>query len=107
MLYAKSKLLILTSRWEMYPHTLVEARRWGLKIITTRINGSNEIVNGHSSAYFYDSGNDEELLSLIIAVSKDDKYFSSGLFDLERTFYSNHNNWPLNLKSLVLHLNLN
>jgi len=99
-LFAKSKVLIMTSRWEAYPHALVEARRWGLKIISTKIKGFFEIIDGHSCAFGYKSGDTDELLAIASEALRDESYFISGRFDIERIEYSKINSWPVKLKKL-------
>jgi GalNAc-alpha-(1->4)-GalNAc-alpha-(1->3)-diNAcBac-PP-undecaprenol alpha-1,4-N-acetyl-D-galactosaminyltransferase len=99
-LFSESKVLIMTSRWEGYPLALVEARRWGLKIISTKIKGFDEIVDGHSCAFGYKSGDTDELLAITSEALKDESYFISGRFDAERIEYAKFNSWPVKLKQL-------
>jgi glycosyltransferase involved in cell wall biosynthesis len=106
LLYARSKMLILTSRWEGSPLALAEARRWGLKIISTRIKGVVEILRGHSAAFTYDSGDTYTLLKVAMDAVADDTYFESGKFNDERAEYSNVNSWPYNLKLLAKKLSV-
>lgn len=104
-LFSKSKVLIMTSRWEGYPLALVEARRWGMKIISTKIKGFDEIVDGHSCAFSYKSGDTDELLAIASEALRDESYFISGRFDVERIEYSKINSWPVKLKQLSNDLN--
>jgi glycosyltransferase involved in cell wall biosynthesis len=99
-LYARSKVIVMTSRYEGFPLSLVEARRWGLKIISTDIKCAREIVKGHSASYLYSSGDKLKLTHHMHTAANSDRYFSTGLFDKERREYSSKNNWPEHLKKL-------
>ena len=103
-IYAKSKISILTSRWEGYPLALVEARRWGLKIITTEVKGVNEILEGHSCSWIYKSGDKATLLKYLKISVDDDDYFLTKTYENERNFYSSNNQWPNKLRHLSINL---
>jgi glycosyltransferase involved in cell wall biosynthesis len=103
-LYAKSKVLIMTSRWEGYPLALVESRRWGLKVISSKIKRLEEILIGHSNYFTYKSGNIEELLSVVSDALRDDYYFTSGRYNLERSEYSRLNSWSCKIEKIAYDL---
>ena len=70
----KSKILIMTSKTEGIPMSILEAQTFGLPIISTKINGLERIIVTNKSGYMYES--DDEAVNYILSLLNDDKKYN-------------------------------
>lgn len=64
-----SNLLLITSSWETLGLTMVEAFRAGLPVLTTKTDGSTDVIEeGHNG--FYTTGEPEDISNKILMINK-------------------------------------
>ncbi len=60
--------LILSSFYEGFPLTVIEALSHGLPVLSTKVNGIPELIRPGVNGYLYDTGDHEELLRLLTQI---------------------------------------
>ena len=68
----KSKILILTSRWEGTPMVALEAQSLGKPIISTPVDGMKKIIKNGYNGFLTDDN--EEFVNLVLSSLKDSNY---------------------------------
>jgi glycosyltransferase involved in cell wall biosynthesis len=64
-LFAASDAVILSSSWENFPHTVVEALAVGAPVIATRVGGVGEVVTHEGNGLLVESGDLEALTAAV------------------------------------------
>jgi len=91
---SRAKLLALTSRHEGYPALLVEARAWGIRVVSSEVNGIFDIAAGTESFLLYKIGNIEQLIECLNASAQNSKYYKENIYIHERDKFLQENSWP-------------
>ena len=73
----KSKIYLNTSRWEGFSAAFLDARAFGLKIVSSEVNALNEFFEDFKFGYSFKVNCDKELLNAIETAIKNDIYFDS------------------------------
>lgn len=87
-IYRKSKIFVLTSRWEGFCISVVEALCiGGCDIVTSDIEAESELVENHKNMFSYQQGNMDEFVSLlgqrcIVLENMSQDYFSKNRVQL-------------------------
>ncbi len=103
-LYARSKVLLSTSRWEGYPLAAVEGRRWGLKIVSSDVSGISDILRNSHAGHIYTSGNRHELERCLKETMNDSQYFDKKHYVTDRDRFSESFSWEKMLSPVHAHL---
>lgn len=72
-----SKLFVLSSDYEGMPNSLIEAMCIGLPVISTKVSGSNELIEDGNNGLLVDINNKEELVKAMKKMLKDNDYSNS------------------------------
>lgn len=69
-----AKLFVLSSNYEGMPNSLIEAMCIGLPVISTRVSGSNELIENENNGLLIDINNKEQLKNTIKKILNDSNY---------------------------------
>ena len=72
-----SKLFVLSSDYEGMPNSLIEAMCIGLPVISTKVSGSNELIEDGKNGLLVDINNKDELVKAMKKMLKDNDYSNS------------------------------
>ena len=90
--YLENHVMVLPSVHEAYGIVYLEAQRFGLPVIGTRVGGAREIIQHGINGYLIEPGDSRSLAELLSLLLKD----KEGLKDMRRnaqTYYRQHPTW--------------
>lgn len=70
--FRESDLFILNTNYEGLSHTILEAMKAGVPIITTRVGGNPEVIEDNQTGLLVDYNNEKELLNAVVKIFTDD-----------------------------------
>ena len=89
--YSKSKLLLMTSRWEGMSMSVLEAFSYALPAVSFHTNGTDEIITDGKEGYLVDQGNIDTFVSKILELLDDENKWN----EMSKNCYERANDFDM------------
>jgi glycosyltransferase involved in cell wall biosynthesis len=90
---SRSKILVLTSRWEGLPAVFNEAQYWGVRVVSSELHCLDEAFKDRSNVRTYQLGNVIDLANRMSELALDDDYYKSGRYLSDRESFAADMSW--------------
>lgn len=90
---AESKIYLNTSRWEGFSAAFLDARAFGLKIVSSEVNALSEIFDDFQFGYSFPVDCDKSLLTALENAINSDEYFTSDEYKRDADKFVNRYRW--------------
>ena len=102
-----SKIYLNTSRWEGFSAAFLDARAFGLKIVSSEVNALDELFEDFQCGYSFPVDCDDKLLVALEAALNDDQYFTSKEYKDNAEQFVSQYSWDQVVAPLVNKISLN